>query len=114
MCSVWTLSFRPRALESLLLIGLVPESAPVDRSHPSTLVLVVVDDAVEDDVVTVAVLIGIVRVEVQEQAFLKLDRSNPDHAKLLDLHRATRYVAVDSEDIFQPIEEAGRQGGLIK
>jgi phosphonate transport system substrate-binding protein len=53
-------------------------------------------------------------VERIKQAFLKLDRSNPDHAKLLDLHRATRYVAVSSEDIFQPIEEAARQGGLIK
>jgi phosphonate transport system substrate-binding protein len=49
-----------------------------------------------------------------QQAFLRLDRSNPEHAKLLDLHRATRYVAVESEDIFQPIEEAARQGGLIK
>jgi phosphonate transport system substrate-binding protein len=49
-----------------------------------------------------------------KQAFLKLERSNPEHAKLLDLHRATRYVAVESEDIFQPIEEAARQGGLIK
>jgi phosphonate transport system substrate-binding protein len=48
------------------------------------------------------------------QAFLKLDRSNPEHARLLDLHRAARYVAVESEDIFQPIEEAARQGGLIK
>lgn len=49
-----------------------------------------------------------------KQAFLKLDRSNSEHAKLLDLHRATRYIAVESEDIFQPIEEAARQGGLIK
>jgi phosphonate transport system substrate-binding protein len=49
-----------------------------------------------------------------KQAFLKLDRANPEYAKLLDLHRASRYVAVDSEDIFQPIEEAARQGGLIK
>jgi phosphonate transport system substrate-binding protein len=53
-------------------------------------------------------------VEKIKQAFLKLDRTNPEHAKLLDLHRATRYVAVESEDIFQPIEEAARQGGLIK
>jgi phosphonate transport system substrate-binding protein len=53
-------------------------------------------------------------VEKIKRAFLKLDRSDPDDAKLLDLHRATRYVAVESEDIFQPIEEAGRQGGLIK
>jgi len=53
-------------------------------------------------------------VEKIKQAFLKLDRFNPEHAKLLDLHRATRYVAVESEDIFQPIEEAARQGGLIK
>jgi phosphonate transport system substrate-binding protein len=53
-------------------------------------------------------------VEKIKQAFLKLDRSNPEHAKLLDLHRATRYVPVESEDIFQPIEEAARQGGLIK
>jgi phosphonate transport system substrate-binding protein len=53
-------------------------------------------------------------VEKIKQAFLKLERSNPEHAKLLDLHRATRYVAVESEDIFQPIEEAARQGGLIK
>jgi phosphonate transport system substrate-binding protein len=53
-------------------------------------------------------------VEKIKQAFLKLDRANPEHAKLLDLHRATRYIAVESEDIFQPIEEAARQGGLIK
>jgi phosphonate transport system substrate-binding protein len=53
-------------------------------------------------------------VEKIKQAFLTLDRSNPEHAKLLDLHRATRYVPVESEDIFQPIEEAARQGGLIK
>jgi phosphonate transport system substrate-binding protein len=53
-------------------------------------------------------------VEKIKQAFLKLDRSNPEQAKLLDLHRATRYIAVESEDIFQPIEEAARQGGLIK
>jgi phosphonate transport system substrate-binding protein len=49
-----------------------------------------------------------------KQAFLKLEPSNPEHAKLLELHRATRYVAVESEDIFKPIEEAARQGGLIK
>ena len=53
-------------------------------------------------------------VEKIKHAFLKLDRANPEHAKLLDLHRATRYVAVESEEIFQPIEEAARQGGLIK
>jgi len=53
-------------------------------------------------------------VEKIKRAFLTLDRSNPAHAKLLDLHRATRYIAVESEDIFQPIEEAARQGGLIK
>jgi phosphonate transport system substrate-binding protein len=53
-------------------------------------------------------------VEKIKQAFLKLNRANPEHAKLLDLHRATRYIAVESEDIFQPIEEAARQGGLIK
>lgn len=53
-------------------------------------------------------------VEKIKHAFLKLDRANPEHAKLLDLHRATRYVAVESDDIFQPIEEAARQGGLIK
>jgi phosphonate transport system substrate-binding protein len=49
-----------------------------------------------------------------QQAFLKLDRANAEDAKLLDLHRATRYVTVDSEEIFAPIEEAARQGGLIK
>ena len=49
-----------------------------------------------------------------QQAFLTLDRSTPEHAKLLDLHRATRYVAVESEELFTPIEEAARQGGLIK
>jgi phosphonate transport system substrate-binding protein len=49
-----------------------------------------------------------------KRAFLQLDRTNPEHAKLLDLHRATRYIAVESEEIFQPIEEAARQGGLIK
>jgi phosphonate transport system substrate-binding protein len=53
-------------------------------------------------------------VEKITRAFLKLDRANPEDAKLLDLHRATRYVAVESEAIFQPIEEAARQGGLIQ
>jgi phosphonate transport system substrate-binding protein len=53
-------------------------------------------------------------VEKIKRAFLQLDRANPEHAKLLDLHRATRYVTVESEEIFQPIEEAARQGGLIK
>jgi phosphonate transport system substrate-binding protein len=53
-------------------------------------------------------------VEKIKRAFLKLDRANPEHARLLDLHRATRYVAVESEEIFKPIEEAARQGGLIK
>lgn len=53
-------------------------------------------------------------VEKIKLAFLKLERANPDHAKLLALHRATRYVPVESEEIFKPIAEAARQGGLIK
>jgi phosphonate transport system substrate-binding protein len=53
-------------------------------------------------------------VEKIKAAFLKLDRSRPEDAKLLDLHRATRYIPVESEEIFNAIEEAARQGGLIK
>jgi len=40
--------------------------------------------------------------------------NNGEHAEILKLHRATRYVPVPSEEIFNPIEEAARQGGLIK
>ncbi|MBI4639097.1 MAG: putative selenate ABC transporter substrate-binding protein [Candidatus Tectomicrobia bacterium] len=53
-------------------------------------------------------------VEKIKQAFLKLDGKNPEHAEVLKLHRATRYIPVPSEEIFKPIEEAARQGGLIK
>ncbi|MBI3078715.1 MAG: putative selenate ABC transporter substrate-binding protein [Deltaproteobacteria bacterium] len=47
-------------------------------------------------------------------AFLKLDPRRPQDAQLLKLHRASRYIPVESEEIFKPIEEAARQGGLIK
>lgn len=47
-------------------------------------------------------------------AFLKLDPRRPSDAQLLKLHRASRYIPVESEEIFKSIEEAARQGGLIK
>ncbi len=46
-------------------------------------------------------------------AFLKLDYQNPEHKKLLDLHRTKRYIAATDED-WKGIEEAAVAAGLLK
>jgi phosphonate transport system substrate-binding protein len=47
------------------------------------------------------------------KAFLKLDHNNPEHKRLLDLHRTKGYVAAKDED-WKGIEEAAIGAGLIK
>jgi phosphonate transport system substrate-binding protein len=46
-------------------------------------------------------------------AFLKLDAANPEHRKLLDLHRTTKYIKANDAD-WKPIEEAAHAAGLLK
>ena len=46
-------------------------------------------------------------------AFLKLDRADPEHRRLLELHRTTRYIRADDAD-WQGIEEAAISAGLLK
>lgn len=46
-------------------------------------------------------------------AFLNLDPGNPAHRKILDLQRATRFVATRPEN-YRGIEEAARAAGLLK
>ncbi|HWP58487.1 MAG TPA: putative selenate ABC transporter substrate-binding protein [Candidatus Acidoferrales bacterium] len=46
-------------------------------------------------------------------AFLKLNYSNPEHRKLLDLHRTKGYIPARDED-WKSIEEAALAAGLIK
>jgi len=46
-------------------------------------------------------------------AFLKLDYANPEHRRLLDLHRTKKYiVAVDAD--WKGVEEAAMAAGLLK
>jgi phosphonate transport system substrate-binding protein len=46
-------------------------------------------------------------------AFLKLDHNTPEHRRLLDLHRTTKYIpAIDAD--WKGIEEAAIAAGLIK
>lgn len=52
-------------------------------------------------------------VEKVKQAFLKLDYKNPEHKKLLDLHRTRGYVPAKDED-WKGIEEAAIAAGMIK
>jgi phosphonate transport system substrate-binding protein len=47
------------------------------------------------------------------KAFLKLDYNNPEHKKLLDLHRTKGYIPAKDED-WRGIEEAAVAAGLIK
>jgi phosphonate transport system substrate-binding protein len=47
------------------------------------------------------------------KAFLKLDYSNPEHKKLLDLHRTKGYIPAKDED-WKNIEEAAVAAGLLK
>jgi phosphonate transport system substrate-binding protein len=53
---------------------------------------------------------------LQEQiasAFLKLDAANPEHRKLLDLHRTKKYIRANDAD-WKGIEEAAIAAGLLK
>lgn len=47
------------------------------------------------------------------EAFLKLDPKNPEHKELLDLQRASRFIATRPEN-YQGIEAAARSAGLLK
>ncbi len=46
-------------------------------------------------------------------AFLKLDYQNPEHKKLLDLHRTKKYIRANDAD-WKGIEEAAVAAGLLK
>lgn len=46
-------------------------------------------------------------------AFLKLDYNNPEHRKLLDLHRTKKYIKANDAD-WKGIEEAAIAAGLLK
>ena len=46
-------------------------------------------------------------------AFLSLDANNPEHKAILDLQRATRFIATKPEN-YKSIEEAARSAGLLK
>ncbi len=46
-------------------------------------------------------------------AFLKLDYSNPEHQRLLDLHRTKKYIKANDED-WKGVEEAAIASGLLK
>lgn len=46
-------------------------------------------------------------------AFLKLDYANPEHRKLLDLHRTKKYIKAHDAD-WNGIEEAAVAAGLLK
>jgi len=52
-------------------------------------------------------------VEKISKAFLKLDYNNPEHKKLLDLHRTKGYIPAKDED-WKSIEEAAVAAGLLK
>ncbi|WP_313950978.1 putative selenate ABC transporter substrate-binding protein [Accumulibacter sp.] len=46
-------------------------------------------------------------------AFLKLDPKNPEHAEILELQRATRFIPTKKEN-YQGIEQAAKAAGLLK
>lgn len=46
-------------------------------------------------------------------AFLKLDYANPEHKRLLDLHRTKKYIKANDED-WRGTEEAAIAAGLLK
>jgi phosphonate transport system substrate-binding protein len=46
-------------------------------------------------------------------AFLKLNYDNPEHRRLLDLHRTRKYLRASDAD-WKPIEEAAVAAGLLK
>lgn len=47
------------------------------------------------------------------KAFLALDAKNPEHAEILKLQRATRFVPT-KVDNYKSIEQAARSAGLLK
>lgn len=52
-------------------------------------------------------------VQKLKAAFLALDPANPEHKKILDLQRASRYVETRPEN-YAGIESAARSAGLVK
>jgi phosphonate transport system substrate-binding protein len=52
-------------------------------------------------------------VDALRKAFLALDPANPEHKKILDLQRASRFIPTSAES-YRAIEEAARSAGLIK
>ena len=46
-------------------------------------------------------------------AFLKLDYANPEHRRLLDLHRTKKYIKANDAD-WKSVEEAALSAGLLK
>ena len=46
-------------------------------------------------------------------AFLKLDPANPAHKEIMDLQRASKFIATQPEN-YKGIEEAARSAGLLK
>ena len=46
-------------------------------------------------------------------AFLKLDYANPEHRKLLDLHRTRKYIRANDAD-WKSVEDAAISAGLLK
>lgn len=47
------------------------------------------------------------------EAFLKLDPANPAHKEIMDLQRASKFIATRPEN-YKGIEEAARSAGLLK
>jgi phosphonate transport system substrate-binding protein len=46
-------------------------------------------------------------------AFLKLDPKNPAHKEIMDLQRASRFIATNADN-YKGIEAAAREAGLLK
>jgi phosphonate transport system substrate-binding protein len=46
-------------------------------------------------------------------AFLKLDARNPEHKRLLDLHRTKKYIRANDAE-WKGIEEAAQAAGLLR
>jgi phosphonate transport system substrate-binding protein len=46
-------------------------------------------------------------------AFLKLDYANPEHRRLLDLHRTRKYIRANDAD-WKGVEDAAASAGLLK
>jgi phosphonate transport system substrate-binding protein len=46
-------------------------------------------------------------------AFLKLDAANPEHKRLLDLHRTKKYIKANDAD-WKSVEDAAAAAGLLK